>query len=77
MRRIAAYCDGDLGGELDFVRQIWCREQRQALSMDTDPKCAQGESGKQNLTHQMLWVCDSRFCWGKVGVKRLTGIAQK
>jgi len=35
LRRAAHLSDGSLGGELDFVRQIWCREQRQALSMGT------------------------------------------
>src|ERR1700743_3049696 len=60
-------CGRCLGGRGDFVRQIWCRDQRQALSMGTVGKRAQGESGKQNLTHHMLWVCDGPILLGKRG----------
>src|SRR5436190_23262394 len=61
-----------LGGRLDRVRQIWCREQRQALSMGTVQNATQGRSGKRILTHHILYVRGCAFLLGKVRVKRLT-----
>ena len=54
LRRIAVCCDGDLGGGKISVRQIWCREKRQAPSMDTVPKRAQAKSSKRNPNHH-IW----------------------
>ena len=73
MRRIAVCGDGDLGGAWNTFRQIWCREQRQALSMGTIRKRSQGESGKRNLTHQMLWLCEPLVLLVKVGSQGVNG----
>jgi hypothetical protein len=34
--------------------------------MGTIRNRSQGESGKRNLTHQMLWLCEPRVLLGKV-----------
>jgi hypothetical protein len=41
--------------------------------MGTIPKRSQVESGKRNLTHQMLWLCEPRVLLGKVGSQAVNG----